>query len=111
MDSTIRDNEQIAVAAKPVDTKGNAAQVQDPQWLSADTSKVTVDVDPANPLAALIKAVGPLTDAGAPVPVTFSADADLGDGVVPIQGIVNVNVIAGQAVTVNLEVGPPTPQP
>lgn len=109
-ETTIRDNEMVAAMAKPKDSKGNPAEVQNPTWLSADTSKVTVDVDPGNPLAATVKAVGPLTD-GTPVRVTLDADADMGDGVVPIQGVLDVNVIAGQAVTVDLEVGAPTPQP
>ena len=80
-----------------VDAKGNPAQVQgSPVWSSSDPSIVDV-VASADGFAATLTpgAVGVAQ-------VKVEADADLGDGVVPVVGLVDVEVIAGQAVAGNV---------
>lgn len=93
------------------DKKGNPAQYENPVWSSSDSSIITVGPDPnapTDPLMAMISAVGPMTDAAS---VSFDADADLGEGVKPLIGVIPVIVKAGEATVVELAVGTPTEQP
>ena len=99
--------QQCDAMMKLTDARGNPAPVQDPTWLSSDTAIVTVTQDAADPLKALVKAVGPT---GAAL-VTFTADADLGAGVVPILGSGDVVVVAGQAVVAEMVTSVPVEQP
>ncbi len=89
------------------DRKGNEASVQDPVWESSDPNVLTVtQVDPADFKVAKASAVGPV---GASL-ASFKADADLGEGIVPIIMSEGYTVIAGQAVAVEFEVDAPTEQ-
>lgn len=113
MDVTLRDNEYVDVEAKPVSAKGNPAKVQNAQWVSSDTSLVTctpVPGDETNTLKARVLAVGPVTAVDTPAKVTFDADADLGEGVKNVQGVLGVVVIASDAVTIDIAAGTPSPQ-
>lgn len=95
----------LAVTAR--DRRGNPATVQDPAWGSSDATTLSVTPDPNDPLKAVAAAIGPT---GA-VLVTFSGDADLGAGVVPIMGSLDVVVAAGQAVVLEITAGAPREQP
>ena len=88
------------------DAKGNPAQVADPVWTTSDAAIVALKPD-TDPLKTTISAVGPL---GAAL-VTFTADADLGAGVVPIIGTMDVVVNPGAATVVELSAGAPVEQP
>lgn len=104
---TATQNCEVAVTVK--DRKGNAATVQDPSFASSDTAVLTVGpsaTDPSNPLAAQISAVGPT----GPALLTFTGDADLGEGVKPIIGTADVVVNAGEASVVEITAGTPTEQ-
>jgi hypothetical protein len=54
-------------------------------------------------LSAQIDAVGPLGN----FQVTVTVDADLGEGVKPLIGILDVEVVASEAVVVNFQAGTP----
>jgi hypothetical protein len=100
--------QQCELEAKVMDRKGNPASVQNPQWSSSEPETAIVTVDATNPLKAVVKAVGVVDEASM---VLFEADADLGDGVLPIIATLDVVVTAGQAVVVELAAGPPVEQP
>jgi hypothetical protein len=88
------------------DAKGNPATVEGASFTSSDETIVALKPDPTDPMKTTLSAVGPL---GAAL-VTFSADADLGAGVVPIIGTMDVVVNPGQATVVELQAGAPVEQ-
>lgn len=93
---------------KVTDRKGNPAPVQNPAWTSSEPETITVEPSAENPLIAKVTAVGPVDEASM---VKFEADADMGDGVLPIIATLDVIVTAGQAVVVEITAGTPTEQP
>lgn len=100
------DDEEVIVTLAPKDAKGNAAKIDGvPQWQTSDATIATV-VQGTDDSSATIRATGVV--GGCTVSVT--ADADLGEGVSPIVGVLQVNVSAGSAVTVDISVGSPTKQ-
>jgi hypothetical protein len=96
---------QQSVAALAIrDARENPARIDGvPTWSSSDETRVTVAAA-EDGLSATIKAVGPLTES--PVQINVLADADLGEGVRTIQGVLEVTVIAGDAVTIAITPGP-----
>lgn len=105
---SMTDSQQVVASVQPVTAKGKPAQVQSGsvEWSSSNPGVITVTEDPSNELSALIVA-------GAPgiAQVTFSADADLGEGVVPISGVADVEVTASAATGFDVKFGAPTEQP
>ena len=101
----LTDIQQCRLAIGPKDAAGNPAQVQGAAWASSDTSVCTVE-QAEDGLSALVKTVGPVGSCQ----VTVTADADLGDGVTEIVGIMQVNIIASQATTVGITAGEPEPR-
>lgn len=88
-----------------VDKKGNAAPVQSIDWL-VDNSELLQLLPSDVATNCPIVPKGPLGTAN----VTVKADADLGDGVTEIIGTLEVKIVAGQAVTVEIVPGTPTEQ-
>jgi hypothetical protein len=100
--------QQAALAIEIVDAKGNPAPVDGvPQWTSSEPNYATVEAD-ADGMSATVKAVGPVT--ATPVQINVSADADLGSGVTNIVGLLDVSVVAGQAVGVSITAATPEEQ-
>lgn len=96
----------LAIAA--VDAKGNPAPVEGaPSWSSSEPAFVTV-APSEDGLSAVITAVGPVTPT--PVQINVTADADLGEGVKSITGLLEVSVVAGEAVGVAISAGSPEAQ-
>lgn len=88
------------------DAKGKPARVDGiPEWSSSDDAVATVEDVAADGMSATI--VG--KDTGV-CQVNVSADADLGTGVKPINGFLDVNINPGEAVTVELQAGTPVEQ-
>lgn len=86
-----------------VDKYGNPTSVQgDWVWSSSDDTVASVDA-PSPGSDFTITAVGPV---GVAV-VSGTADADLGDGVVPITAMVAINVVGGMASTVEVTLDAP----
>lgn len=103
----LKDTEQSALATQFLDKKGNPAPVQGvPVWATSDATILSVTPE-ADGLSATIVANGPLGTAQ----VSVTADADLGDGVKPVVGTLDVNIVAGEAVSANISAGTPTEQP
>ena len=83
----LRDDQTAHINIQAVDAKGFDAQLQTVTYSSSDESVATVT-------DAVITAVKPGT-----ATINVLADADLGDGVVQIAGTLDIQVVAGQAVT------------
>lgn len=103
----ITNTQNIGVSISPIDKKGAIAPVQDGSvaWASSDETVATVVVDPTNPLAATVTAVG----VGV-VQITVTADADLSEGVTTITGSGALEVVAGEAVGFQINFGTPAEQ-
>jgi len=103
---TLTDTQKVSVSITPVDAKGNAARVDGvPFWSTGDLSVLAV-VPADNGLSAEVFALGPL----GVTQVIVTADADLGEGVKPITGILDVTVIGGEAVALTVNTGVPEEQ-
>lgn len=101
----IKDTQKFTASIRPVDAKGNPALVQDGsvQWTGPDFLTVTPSADG---LSADVSAKGPLGSGQ----LSVSADADLGDGVTTITGVLQVDVLAGQAVSLSVDSSTPAEQ-
>ena len=103
---TLKDDENVPVSIKPVDAKGNAARVDGkPEWSSNDTAIATVTASDDG----LSAVVGGGTKLGT-ARITVKVDADLGPGVREIIGVLDVEVVGGEAVSVTVTPGVPVPQ-
>jgi len=103
----LTNSQQILLTLAPKDRRGETAPVDGiPTWASSDETLLAV-LPAADGMSALVKAVGPLGDGR----VTATADADLGDGVVPITGAADFTVTPGQATVLELAAGSPEEQP
>jgi hypothetical protein len=90
------------------DAKGNPAAVDGvPVWSTADDTHVAVDAAPDG-MTATIRAVGPATTS--PVQISVTADADLGAGVRPLVGLLDVSIMAGEATVIAITPGTPVDQ-
>lgn len=91
-------DKKLVLAIKPVDKFGNAAVVDGvPQWSVTDASLGDLKASDDGMSAEFV----PNGKAGK-FDVQVSADADLGEGVTPVLGTLDVEVLAGQAVSVEL---------
>lgn len=95
----------LAVSAVK-DKKGNPAQLTDPVW-TTDNSDVIALAPTADGLGCRVSATGQLGTAR----VQFSADGDIGPGISTVIGTVDFEVVAGNAVMVEITAGPPTEIP
>lgn len=111
MELTLTNTQKAIVRIKRFkNAKGGDATVDGiPAWASADETSVVVTASEDGKTVE-IKTVGPVSPAGIPTRVTMTADADLGEGVSPIFGTVDVTVKPGQAVEVELEADAPVEQ-
>jgi len=91
------------------DSKGNPASVDGvPVWSSADETRLSIEAG-ADGLTATIVAEGPATTQ--PVQVSVTADADLGSGVKPLVGLLDVTIVGAEATVIAITPGTPTEQP
>lgn len=99
----LKDSQNLPLNVAFKDQKGNAAPVDGvPAWAVSDASLAVVEAADDG-MSALIKPVGPL---GA-FKVQVSADADLGEGVSSIIGELDVEIVGGDAVSVQISAGAP----
>jgi hypothetical protein len=104
---------QIEVGVQYTDAAGNPATVDDAVvWNSSDETILTVSVVAGPPAGypnggvCVVQAVGPIGQAQ----ITATADADLGAGTKNITTLLDVQVIAGEAVAgVIAPIGDPSP--
>lgn len=101
----LNDLEQALLSVTPVNAKGKPAPVQNPVWKSSDES-VAVVVAGEGGLSATVIAKAPGT-----AQVSIVADADMSDGVTEITGVLDVKVVASQAVGFTINTAAPALQP
>lgn len=102
---TLTDTQEVLVSVHPIDAKGYDAPVEgQPSWELSDDTVVQFVVNPDG-LSGEVTAIRPGVSQ-----LTFRADADLGEGITPVLGILDVTVVAGQAVSLRIDVGVPTEQ-
>ncbi len=103
MATILRDSQQAELSYTATSKRGNPATIADAAWSSSDESIATVAGDGAG---AVVKAVGPIGTAT----ITLTGDADLGEGVKPVRGVLDIEVVAGDAAVFNITVAEPTEQ-
>lgn len=104
---TLTDSQQVNLKVAFADKAGNPASVDGaPVWTSSDDTVLTVTAA-ADGLSAVAASTGKLGTAQ----VTVTADADLGAGNTPIAGTLDVQVLAGQAVSAVVAADAPTEKP
>jgi len=103
----LSDSQQVDLSVAFKDKKGNVAAVENIQFATSDASILTVDQDTADPSKAVVKAVGPLGSGQ----VSVTADSLVGEGEAQIVGTLDIQVVAGQAVTAEVSTGTATEQP
>jgi hypothetical protein len=102
----ITDTQEVDLTIQPMDAKGNPAQVDGiPEWVSSDPLIATV-VPAVDGLSCVVKAANNLGH----VQISVSADADLGEGTEALQGVLELDVVAGKAVALSVIVGEPREQ-
>lgn len=98
---TIMDNQTFEATVVAVDSKGNPARIDGvPAWTVSDPALLSLTVNGAQ---AIVSATGPLGVGQ----LRVSVDADLGEGVRTLTGVLDVEVIGGEAVA--LTIMPTTP--
>lgn len=96
-------DQEVPVAVSFTDDHGNPAVVDGvPVWASSDDTILSV-VAAADGMSAVVAAVGP-DGAGQ---VSVSADADMGAGTTSVIGLLDIEVVAGEAVSAVLTPGTP----
>lgn len=85
------------------DAQGNPAQVDGlPKWAVTDEAAATLEVA-ADGMSATLIPSGPISA----FKVQVQADADLGEGVKEILGSLDIEMLGGEAVSVNITAGEP----
>jgi hypothetical protein len=98
--------QEVNVAIKVVDNKGNPARVDGaPEW-SADNSELLSLTPSADGMSCMVSAVGPLGSGM----VSVEADADLGAGITPLFGVLEFQITGGTATTIEIVPGEPKEQ-
>jgi hypothetical protein len=99
---------QVALQVSYVDAGGNPASVDTVTWNSSNSNIVTFTVDTTDQTKCTIQSTNTVGSSQ----ITATADVDLGAGVKNIVSLLDVSVVAGEAVagTINV-VGTATPIP
>jgi hypothetical protein len=106
MATTITDTQKVELAVTFVDKRGNPSIIDgEPVWSSSNTDVATVE-ESDDGLSATVFAQGPTGHAQ----ITVTADSKLGDEVGDITGILELDVVAGEAVTATITAGAPEEQ-
>lgn len=100
MSYILKATQQVDLSITVTDKRGNPATVQNPSFASSDEAVVSVVDEGLTAVASAVGTPGTAT-------VTFTGDADLGEGVSPITGVLDVEVVAGDAAVVNITAGTP----
>ena len=99
----LTDSQFVTLNVTPVTKAGNSATIDGaPKWSVSDESVLTLEVS-EDGLSCKAVTTGKLGDAQ----VNVVADADMGEGVVEITGVLEVSVKAGAAASVAVTAGTP----
>jgi hypothetical protein len=107
---TLRDDQKVLLSIQPLDAKGKPDAVDGaPTWASSDETQVTV-LAAADGLSATASGVAPPADPTALARIVVTANADLGSGVTPITGSLDLTITGGSAATITITPGTPANQ-
>lgn len=101
----LKDSQQADVSVTVLSRAGNPASVENPRWESDNSDIVAIANDEGT--SATIVAAGAVGRAT----VTFLADGDLGEGVKELRGVLDVEVVGGDAAVVNIVASEPVEKP
>jgi hypothetical protein len=105
---TMTATQECELTLEITDAKGNPASVDGvPVWSSADETRISIEAA-TDGMSATIFAEGPATTQ--PVQVSVTADADLGEGIKPLVGLLDVTVVGAEATVIAITPGTPTEQ-
>jgi hypothetical protein len=97
------DVQKFGAAIAVTDARGNPAAIDGvPEWSTSEETVLTVE-PAADGLSAVVRAAGTIGVGQ----VVVSLDADLGDGVRPLTGVLDVSVVASEATAVGFAVTAP----
>lgn len=101
----LTETQKCTLSIAPVTAKGTPAQVDGvPQWATANPAVAEI-APAADGMSAVVRAAGVgLTQ------ISVTVDADLGVGVRNLSGVLDVDVRAGEAVSVGITAGTPEEQ-
>jgi hypothetical protein len=103
---TLTDTQKVTATVAPKDKHGHPAAVEGvPLWETTDPTVATVTPS-EDGLSCVIAANGALGTCQ----VKVTADADLGEGVTPLTGLLDLEVVAGAAVTLDITTSAPEEQ-
>jgi hypothetical protein len=103
----LRDDFKVTLFVAPVDKFGNPATIDGAAvWASSDETVATV-VPSADSLSCDVLPVGKVGS----VQISATADADMGDGIKPVSGTIDIEVVAGETVSMGVAAGAPVPNP
>lgn len=99
----LTDIQKVALTVSAVDAAGNPAQIENVSWQSSNVDILTVAVEQSDDKKAVATTVGPLGTAQ----IQVTADARIGEGVVELTGVLDVEVVASEATTLSIVPGTP----
>lgn len=103
---TLTSSQQVGIRVNPTDKKGNAAQLDGRAQFASSDDGIAIVVAGEDGLSATVKAAGPVGTCQ----IVVTGDADLGEGIQTLQGVLDVSVIAGQAASFGISTEVPTEQ-
>lgn len=97
---------KVTASIQPVDAKGNPAAIDGlASWSSSSADIAAVTAISADSLSADIVPGATLGSCQ----INVQADADLGSGITSITGVLDVQVVAGEAIGFTITTAPPVP--
>ena len=100
---------KVIATVEPVDAKGNPATIDGiPSWSSSSATIATVNALPADGSGKFSAEVLPGSELGT-CQINVTADADLGSGIQQISGVLDLEVVGGQAVGFTITTSVPEP--
>lgn len=101
---TLLDNQKLAITKiEATSVKGNPAVIDGvPTWSISDDTLLSLEVA-GDSLSAIVHVVGPVGNAQ----VMAKADADTGEGIEEITGIMDIEILASKAASLTLTAGTP----
>lgn len=106
LEITITNEQQVNVTLHPVTATGRPAPVDGAPTWTVQSGNSTV-----NPAADGLSADLISSDTPGDTEILVEADADLGQGIVPISDIIRLSVAGAMAANLGLVAGDPTPKP
>lgn len=102
----LTNGQKVTLSIAPLDAFGQAARIDGlPAWNVSDGALATIT--PAEDgMSAVLEPLGPV----GLLQVQVTADADLGEGIKSLSGTLDVQVEAGEAVTLGITAGVPEPK-